>query len=159
VPRIALPAQLDSDTRDTLNEFVRSSSTPQSLAPRSRIILAAAGGSTNQQIATALQVPAIAVGKWRRSFAVDGIEGLRDAPRSGRPPKHNFAVRQTVQTRVCRQPGILSRQGLSPSVPRPKGELKEYLLLYLKRYRENPRPFTWTKGPEKLQRIVEAAKE
>jgi hypothetical protein len=38
-------------------------------------------------------------------------------------------------------------------------ELKEYLLRYLKKYSENPRPFTWTKGPEQLQRIIEATKE
>ena len=107
--RTALPVQLDPDTRGTLNQFVRSSSTPQSLARRSRIILAAAEGSTNQEIAATLQVPAITVGKWRRSFAVDGIEGLRDWPRAGRPPKHDFAVRQRVQTRVCQQPEAQGR--------------------------------------------------
>jgi transposase len=104
VPRVAVPVPLDSETRNTLNQFIRSSSTPQSLALRSRIVLAAAGGSTNQQIAAALHIPAITVGKWRRSFAVDGVEGLRDAPRSGRPLKHDFSVRQRVQTRVCQQP-------------------------------------------------------
>jgi len=109
VPRVALPIQLDAETRNTLNQLVRSSSTPQSLAQRSRIVLAATDGSSNQQIASALQIPAITVGKWRRSFAVDGIEGLRDAPRSGRPPKHDFTVRQRVQTRVCQQPEAQSR--------------------------------------------------
>jgi hypothetical protein len=33
-----------------------------------------------------LKIPAITVGKWRRSFAVEGIEGLRDAPRSRHLP-------------------------------------------------------------------------
>ena len=107
--RVALPVQLDSETRSTLNQFVRSASTPQSLALRSRIVLAAADGSSNQQIAAALRIPAITVGKWRRSFAVDGLEGLRDAPRSGRPRKHDFTVRQRVQTRVCQQPETQSR--------------------------------------------------
>ena len=73
------------------------------------IVLAADHGSSNQQIASALQMSAITVGKWRRSFAVDGMEGLRDAPRSGRPPKHDFTVRQRVQTRVCQQPEARSR--------------------------------------------------
>lgn len=109
VPRVALPVELDSETRNTLNQFVRSSSAPQSLALRSRIVLAAADGSNNQQIASALKIPAITVGKWRRSFAVDGIEGLRDAPRSGRPPKYDSSVRQQVQTRVCQQPEDQSR--------------------------------------------------
>ena len=43
---------------------------------------------------------------------------------------------------------ILSRQGLTQSVHRSKRELKQYLLRYLKKYSENPKPFTWTKGPE-----------
>ena len=106
---MALPVLLDPQTRNTLNQLVRSASTPQSLALRSRIVLAAANGSTNQQIAAKLHIPEITVGKWRRSFAVDGMEGLRDAPRSGRPPKHDFTVRQRVQTRVCQQPEAQSR--------------------------------------------------
>ena len=109
MPRVALPVQIDPETRNTLNQFIRSSSTPQSLAMRSRIVLAAADGASNQQIASELKIPAITVGKWRRSFAIDGIEGLRDAARSGRPPKHDADVRQRVQTRVCQQPEAQSR--------------------------------------------------
>jgi hypothetical protein len=43
-------------------------------------------------------------GKRRRSFAVDGLEGLRDSPRSGRPPRYDSETRHKVQTRVCQQP-------------------------------------------------------
>jgi transposase len=109
MPRVALPIQLDAQTRSTLDKFVHSSSTPQSLALRSRIVLAAAEGWSNQQIAAALKIPAITVGKWRQSFAIDGVEGLRDAPRSGRPPKHDAETRHKVQTRVCQQPEQQSR--------------------------------------------------
>src|SRR5579872_7309080 len=109
MPRIALPVQLKAEARGTLERFVYSSSTPQSLALRSRIVLAAADGSSNQQIAAALKIPAVTVGKWRLSFAVRGIEGLRDAPRSGRPPKHDADVRHKVQARVCQQADDQSR--------------------------------------------------
>src|SRR5712692_1427046 len=109
MPRVALPIQLSAEARGTLDKFVHSSSTPQSLALRSRIVLAAADGSNNQQIAAALRIPPVTVGKWRQSFAVHGIEGLRDAPRSGRPPKHDADVRHKVQTRVCQQPDDQSR--------------------------------------------------
>src|ERR1039457_589396 len=57
--RVALPVQLDAPTRNTLDKLIRSSSTPQSLALRSRIVLAAADGVSNQEIAAALKVPAI----------------------------------------------------------------------------------------------------
>ena len=71
--RVALPVQLSAEIRGTLNKFVHSSSTPQSLAQRSRIVLAAADGASNQQIAAALKLPAVTVGKWRQSFAVRGL--------------------------------------------------------------------------------------
>ena len=109
MPRVALRLNLDVQTRNTLDKFVASPSTPQSLVLRSRIVLAAADGSNNQQIAAALKIPPITVGKWRRSFAMDGVEGLRDAPRSGRPPKHDAQTRNKLQTRVCQQPEDQSR--------------------------------------------------
>lgn len=54
---------------------------------------------------------------------------------------------------------ILGRQGLSQSVHSSKRQRKEFLLNYIAHNNENPRPFLWTKGPEKLQRIIEATKE
>src|ERR1700704_5163181 len=107
--RVAVPVQLNPETRSSLDKLVHSSSTPQSLAQRSRIVLAAADGASNQQIAAGLKIPAVTVGKWRHLFAIHGMEGLRDAPRSGRPPKHDSSVRHTVQTRVCQQPENQSR--------------------------------------------------
>jgi transposase len=50
--------------------------------------LAAAAGRTNQQIAAQLQMPEVTVSKWRRNFVCKGLEGIKDAPRSGRPVKH-----------------------------------------------------------------------
>src|ERR1017187_10075588 len=107
--RVALPVRLNAETRRTLHKFVHSSSTPKSLAQRSRIVLAAADGASNQEIAAALKIPAVTVGKWRQSFAVRGLEGLRDAPRPGRPHKHDSEVRHRVQPRFCQQPGNQSR--------------------------------------------------
>jgi len=88
---------LDSKMKATLDQVVRSPSTPQALIQRSRIILAAASGKTNQQIADELEMPEVTVGKWRRCFALQGLEGLQDAPRSGRPVKHGPEIVQRVQ--------------------------------------------------------------
>jgi hypothetical protein len=54
---------------------------------------------------------------------------------------------------------ILGKQGLSQSVHTSKRQLKEFLLHYIVQNNKNPKPFVWTKGPEKLQRIIEATKE
>lgn len=104
MPRIAPAIILNTDAQSALRSWAQASSTPQSLALRSRIVLAAAAGRSNQQIATDLDIPEVTVGKWRRSFAEQGLEGLRDAPRSGRPPKHDDAIWQKVQTVACQQP-------------------------------------------------------
>src|SRR5271157_5926056 len=84
MPRIAPAISLDPKTRTTLNRWVQAPSTAQALVLRSRIVLAAAAGHANQQIASDLELPQVTVGKWRRSFAAFGLDGLRDAPRSGR---------------------------------------------------------------------------
>lgn len=109
MPRIAPAIVLDPQARATLNGWVQARSTPQALALRGRIVLAAAEGLSNQRIALDLAVPEVTVGKWRRSFAVQGLDGLRDAPRSGRPPKHNTAVWQKVQTLACQTPQTQGR--------------------------------------------------
>jgi len=54
---------------------------------------------------------------------------------------------------------ILGKQGLSQSVHRSKQQLKDFLVKFIANYNESCQPFTWTKGPEKLQRIIEATKQ
>jgi len=54
---------------------------------------------------------------------------------------------------------ILGKRGLSQSVHKSKRELKQFLLDYIAHNNQAPKPFVWTKGPEKLPRIIEATKE
>jgi len=54
---------------------------------------------------------------------------------------------------------ILTRQGLQQSVHRSKQELKEYLERFIEHYNQSCSPFVWTKGPEQLQKIIEATQE
>ena len=109
MPRVAPAIELNPLMKARLDHLARSASTSQAVALRSRIVLAAAAGQANQQIATALQVPEVTVGKWRHCFASQGLDGLQDAARSGRPPKHGQEILQKVQSRVCQQPEHYSR--------------------------------------------------
>src|ERR1700724_1500512 len=109
MPRVAPAIEHNPVMKATLDHFARSASTSQALALRSRIVLSAAAGQANKQIATALQVPEVTVGKWRRCFASQGLDGLQDAARSGRPPKYGQEILQKVQSRACQQPEHYSR--------------------------------------------------
>src|SRR5438874_1482653 len=109
MPRVAPAVSMDRTTQAKLRQLVRSPSTRQGLVQRCRIVLAAVAGKSNQQIADELEMPEVTVGKWRRCFANQGLEGLQDAPRSGRPVKYDQEVVQRVQTRACQQPEHYSR--------------------------------------------------
>lgn len=71
---------------------------------RARIVLAAAAGQTNAAIAAAMNVCQDTVRKWRGRFAVHRLPGLKDAPRSGRPPAFTAADRAEVVALACALP-------------------------------------------------------
>lgn len=52
---------------------------------RAKIILMAASGQDNEQISQLLDVPRRIITKWRRRFYYEGLDGLEDQPRCGRP--------------------------------------------------------------------------
>jgi transposase len=76
---------------------------------RARIVLLAAGGHPNDAIAATLEVPAQTVGKWRRRFCQQGMKGLEDGPRSGRPLRLAVAKINRVLTEVTQPPGARSQ--------------------------------------------------
>jgi len=71
---------------------------------RARIVLAAAAGTANAAIAADLGVCADTVRKWRRRFAAARLPGLKDAPRSGRPPVFTAADRAEAVALACALP-------------------------------------------------------
>jgi transposase len=66
------------------------------LAQRSRIVLAAAEGLNNTEIAGRLGVHRNMVAKWRRRFAEHRLDGLSDEPRPGQPRKISDAQVEEV---------------------------------------------------------------
>jgi transposase len=71
--------------REELSRLTRSSSVRAGLAQRARIVLLAADGVSNTGIAQAVGVSRPTVIGWRDRYAVHGLAGLDDEPRSGRP--------------------------------------------------------------------------
>ena len=81
----AVEIVLQNHQREQLEGWSRSRTLPHALVQRAKIVLLAAQGLTNLQIAQRVQLNRINVGKWRRRFANDGISGLYDQLRPGRP--------------------------------------------------------------------------
>jgi transposase len=71
---------------------------------RAVIVLAAAAGQANAAIAAEQGVCTDTVRKWRRRFAAGRLAGLKDAPRSGRPPAYTAADRAEVVALACALP-------------------------------------------------------
>ena len=83
MPRVAPTIDLDPPTRAELERLERVPSTPQAVALRARLVLAAAQGLCNQQIAATFHITPNTVGKWRTRFVLFGVAGLTDFPTSG----------------------------------------------------------------------------
>ena len=71
--------------RDRLAHLVRLPSVPSGLAKRARMVLLAADGMANAQIARTVGVSRPTVIGWRGRYQAGGIAALEDQPRSGRP--------------------------------------------------------------------------
>src|SRR5262245_45153734 len=83
--RTARRIELTDDERQTLETWSRGRSTPARLVLRAKIVLAAAAGNRNDEIAVALATAKSTVVLWRKRFASGRVSGIeRDAPRAGR---------------------------------------------------------------------------
>jgi transposase len=81
-----LPAvHIPEADREVLVRWTRRHKVSQALALRAQIVLAAAEGQSNTQIAAQQGCNAVTVGKWRQRYLDQGVAGLLDEPRVGRP--------------------------------------------------------------------------
>src|SRR3954464_13668545 len=83
--RRASPLLLRPNDADELVRLPRSSSASAGLAARARIVLLAADGSANVQIAELVGVSRPTVDLWRNRYRDHGLAGLADQDRPGRP--------------------------------------------------------------------------
>ena len=88
-----------------LTRMTRAGRTEQRLVTRAEIVLAAAAGESNAQIARRLGICEDTVRKWRRRWcAAPGAASLADAKRSGRRPKFTAVQVARVKAMACTPP-------------------------------------------------------
>ena len=98
--RIAASVTLTPEQRSKLEAYARGRSVAQRLVERARIILLAAEGKQNDEIANQLDIGRHTVARWRVRFLNLGVAGLeKDAPRPGRTPTVNAQeiIQKTTQ--------------------------------------------------------------
>jgi len=99
--RVAAKIVLNVEQEKQLKKLSRSKTTSVRLAQRAKIVLLAAAGHDNQEIAEKLGVGRVQVGRWRARYAHEGMVGIeRDLPRGGRKSTIDTQeiVRLTTQT-------------------------------------------------------------
>ena len=74
------------DERTVLQKRAGAHTAPYWEVTRAKIVLLASDGSSNKEIARKLDTTPQTVCKWRKRFYEEGLSGLEDRPRSGRPP-------------------------------------------------------------------------
>jgi transposase len=95
--RVAPAIELTPEARLQLEKLARRRTTPVRVAQRSRILLLAAEGFQNKQIAERMGVAPRMAALWRSRFIEHGVEGLmKDAPRPGRTPAISAAIAAQV---------------------------------------------------------------
>jgi len=92
--RVAPPVVIDDSQRETLRQWARSRSLSARQVERARVVLLAADGKSDLEIAASLHITNKKAARWRKRFLKVGLSGLeKDASRPGRKPAIATAVK------------------------------------------------------------------
>ncbi len=94
---------LDSDYQELLTRS-RSHRLDHRFVIRAKIILLCAAEKSYDEINSTLNVGKTAIAKWKQRFLKHGLDGLNDAPRSGKPRIYDEADRARVVQKACSAP-------------------------------------------------------
>src|SRR5437879_7245679 len=106
MPRSVAPLILQDADEAQIQQWLSAFGTPQQVALRSRIVLAAAAGESDSAIAERLDTNRKTVTLWRTRFAQEGLESLWEvAPGRGRKPTYgNDKIQEIIDTTLQTKP-------------------------------------------------------
>jgi transposase-like protein len=111
------PLSITDGERAELQRRVRAHTTPQRAAKRARVVLLAADGVPNRQIAPMVGMSQHTVSHWRRRFEAERLAGLEDRPRPGRPLVYGHDQRLRIVATVTQQPPTRPATGATANSP------------------------------------------
>ena len=106
MPRSSPPLAVSHDQQEQIEHWLAALGTPQQVALRCRIVLAAGRGTPETEIAAALKINRKTVRLWRRRFLREGLQGLWEiAPGRGRKPTYSpDRVKAVIDTTLQSKP-------------------------------------------------------
>jgi transposase len=102
--RSPFEVRVSSVDRAVLEARASSRTAPHSQVVRARIVLLAAEGAANVDIAKRVGVCVDVASRWRKRFCQQGLAGLKDRPRSGRPRVFGSEVVAGIKALACEPP-------------------------------------------------------
>lgn len=112
--RVAIPLSCEPEVRRELERLSRSRTDETRLVERAKIILGCLDDKRNDEVAAELDIQPGTVSTWRKRFAAQGLAGLHDQTRPGKPPKYPAAeLRQRIIAKLEEPPpaGLVAWDG------------------------------------------------
>src|SRR4051812_24076890 len=126
---------LTADERRELERLARSRTEEARLVVRAKIVLGLAAGERPYQVADRVGVGRMAAYIWLHRFNAEGLKGLTDHPRPGRPPTYTAEQRAEVIAAALTKPDTLGLPFASWTLDRLQAYLSEHKGVGIKRTR------------------------
>jgi transposase-like protein len=158
------PLVLSVEERDELERRVRGVTTAHRDRQRAEVVLLAADGWRGTQIAPRVGMSQQSVCKWRQQFRCGGLDGLADAPRSGRPLVYGPTDRLVLMAKVTEEHpevhaswlnqveaffSILTRKVLRRGEFDSRDDLVARMLSFIEHRNQTAQPFNWVYDAKK----------
>jgi transposase len=127
--------ELTDDERAELERLARSRTEEARLVVRAKIVLGLAAGERPYQVAAKVGVGRMAAYEWLHRFNAEGMKGLTDHPRPGRPHTYTPEQRAEVVAAALTKPEALGLPFASWTLDRLQAYLAEHKGIGIKRTR------------------------
>jgi transposase len=127
--------KLTTEERAELERLARSRTEEARLVVRAKIVLGLAAGERPYQVADRVGVGRMAAYEWLHRFNAEGLKGLTDHPRPGRPPTYTPEQRAEVIAAALTKPESLGLPSASWTLDRLQAYLSEHKRVGIKRTR------------------------
>lgn len=108
--RVAAAIHCTAEDRKELERLSKSRTDEARMVERAKLVLGCLAGRRNDEMAAEFGIQAATVGTWRKRFASEGLAGLRDRPRPGKPPVY---LAPELRQRILKQLEAPPPAGLS----------------------------------------------